>query len=525
MAGLSGSAAFSAAPLAVPSLRQRAGTRTAITVLLLALSVWCVMVWAFLRPASIAGDWNGWRQTDTQTIAINFTRPDSSILRPQISWGGNGPGYVETEFQAYTAAVAVVMRAVGQKEWPGQLISLLAIAAACLVVFAHVSRQFSIPAALLAAVAFLAARPSVHLATVIMPDALALLGYVTAWMFFWRYASGGRTRDLVLYGAIGALAMLTKPTTAHLGISSFLFLALAARARLKDYRVWITWIAMVAVVASYLAYAHNLYAEYGNTFGLLSGEDSKTPKLHHLLMPDVLRGALRNTIGWGLGQIAAVVLLIQAVRRRLTAEQVALALGNAAIVPLALRYMSQDSGNYYFAPGALLAALLIASLADELWEARAAWSRAAVAALLALLVVQGYRNFNLRAFYGTYQDADVSNVLATGGALGSLTRPGELVIVRSVNEAYDVFWQSGRNYHEPRIFYMTGTRGWTLGREQADLALLEDARAKGAGFFVDPLKDGLPAIDTWLGANADLVWSGKDGGRIWKLRPAVRAGT
>jgi hypothetical protein len=44
-------------------------------------------------------------------------------------------------------------------------------------------------------------------------------------------------RANVVRGTIGTLAMLIKPTTAHIGISSFLFLLLSDRSRLRDYRV------------------------------------------------------------------------------------------------------------------------------------------------------------------------------------------------------------------------------------------------------------------------------------------------
>jgi hypothetical protein len=145
---------------------------------------------------------------------------------------------------------------------------------------------------------------------------------------------------------------------------------------------------------------------------------------------------------------------------------------------------------------------------------------AVLGALAVLLAVQGYRNMTLRYVYARFNDPEVLNVVNTGRELDRLTEPEDLVIVRSVNEAYDVFWQSGRNYHEPRIFYMTGTRGWTIGREQADIAFLADASRRGARFFVDPLPEGKPQVDEWLRSAGDLVWSQPGGGRIWRLRPA-----
>jgi len=469
----------------------------------------------------IAADWHGWRQTDTQTIALNFSRPGSSILWPQINWGGDGPGYVETELQLLPKLISVVMRVVGPVEWAGQLISLLAIAAAAAMVFFHVSQRHTGIAGLIGLGAFLAARTSPHLATVVMPDAVALLFYVTAWTFFCRYARAGRGIDLIIYGVAGTLAMLTKPTTAHIGISSFLLLALAARPRLRDTRVWITWVLMVLVFAGYLVHAHRLYTDYGNTFGLLVGEDSKVPGLRYLLMPRLFVNAAKFAVNWGLGPIAALVLVVQALRRRLDAEHLALAAGNAIIVVVALRYMSDFAGTYYSAPASLLAASVVASLADELTKARIRF--VLVGALSVLILTQGYRNVNLRKYNVWYFSTDpmVSSVVATGREIDRLTEPGDLIVVRSPNTAYDTFWQQAANYHDPRIFYISGTRGWTLGREQDDASRLADAAGRGARYLADPVGERPAALDAWLRGHGELVWSMPGGaGRIWKLPAA-----
>ncbi len=212
------------------------------------------------------------------------------------------------------------------------------------------SRRYHAVAAAVGFGAFLATRTSLHLATVIMPDALALLAYVTAWTFFWQYAKYGRTHDVVAYGLFGALAMITKPTVAHIGISSFLLLVLSDRSRLRDYRIWVTWGAMVAVLGLFLGHAHHLYSEYGNTFGLLVGEDSKAPHLRYLLMPRLYVSAARFALSWGFGPLAVLALIIQALRRRLDAEHMALAVGNAVIVLVALRYMSEGAGSTTMRP-------------------------------------------------------------------------------------------------------------------------------------------------------------------------------
>lgn len=480
------------------------------------LIVWGVIAWTTLRPREIASDWHGWRQTDTQTIALNLTKPEASILRPQIAWGGDGPGYVETELQLYPTIISRIMRVFGPAEWAGQLVSLAAVLAAALVVFAHLSRTQTPVAALMGLAAILAARTSPHLATVVMPDALALLFYVSGWAFFCRYVSSGRLSDLIAYAIVGTLAMLTKPTTAHLGISCFAFVLIARRERLREFRLWLTWALMVGCFAFYLAHAHGLYVEYGNTFGLLVGEDSKVPGLRYLLMPKVVVLTTRLGLTWGVGWVALLALLMLTLRKALTAEHVALAIGNVVVPAIALRYMSDGAGLHYWAPGSLLAATAVAALTTQLLMRRFAY--AMVGAFSLLLVIQGQKNFALRRFNRAAFEtsADEALVVDTGKAMRRWVQPGDLVVVRSPRLGFDVFWQQAINYHDPRIFYLTGTHGWTLASDEHDLGLLTTAAARGALLFADPVRERNHVLDKWLEQHAELVWA-KDGGRIWNL--------
>jgi 4-amino-4-deoxy-L-arabinose transferase-like glycosyltransferase len=488
--------------------------------------IWAAVVWLTLRPVEITSDWNGWRQADTQTIAVNYLKPGSQLLKPQISWGGDGPGYVETELQLYTLMASWLMRAVGPVEWAGQLLSLLAVVGTAFVLFRHLAGRYSESAAAAGVIAFIGVRTVPHLASVVMPDALALFFYALAWAAFYRYYRSGRGYDLVLYASFGAIAMLVKPTTSQLGIASFLLLLLGDPSKLRDRRVWGAWLAMLAVFGAYLAYAHDLYATYGNTFGLLFGEDSKRPQLRHLLMPMLYKGVLLNIVRWGLGLVGAICLAVLVVRRRVDAEHVALGVAGGILVFVAFRYMSQDAGNYYFAPMTLLAGALVAGCVDELGRVSARTTRLAVLGLLACgLALQVVRGAQIRHFYAHFDDPEVAAVMACSRQLALWTKPHELIVVRSPNEAFDVFWGTGRNYHDPRVFYLTSTRGWTLGREQGTTQTLEVAAGLGARFFVDPLAASQPELDAWLRRQGELVWDNGSLGRIWQLKSRTGSST
>ncbi|HNY11065.1 MAG TPA: dolichyl-phosphate-mannose--protein mannosyltransferase, partial [Candidatus Wallbacteria bacterium] len=52
-----------------------------------------------------------WRQCDTAAIARNFYESGMDIFHPRIDWGGNSPGFVESEFQLYPFIVALLYKA------------------------------------------------------------------------------------------------------------------------------------------------------------------------------------------------------------------------------------------------------------------------------------------------------------------------------------------------------------------------------------------------------------------------------
>src|SRR5690606_2657917 len=108
----------------------------------LVLLAWVLLQWFVRRHEQIVDDWAGWRAADTQTIARYFWRDGIDLLAPRIAWGGDGPGFVEAELQLFPALIALMMRVFGDVEWPGQLISLVSMAAAHWIIFRSLERRF-----------------------------------------------------------------------------------------------------------------------------------------------------------------------------------------------------------------------------------------------------------------------------------------------------------------------------------------------------------------------------------------------
>jgi 4-amino-4-deoxy-L-arabinose transferase-like glycosyltransferase len=473
--------------------------------------VYAIALWIWFRPDFI----QNWRESDSLTIARHLAEPGSSIFYPRIDWGGSGPGYVEAEFQLYTWIVSRFLMVFGDVEWPGQLVSLTAVALTAWVVFVQLASRYGPVPAAIGVAGLLSSRTVVQAATTIQPEALCLLLYSVAWFAFLKYADTGDDRHLWLYGVAGGMAMLVKPTAAHLGIASFLLLLMQSPQLLRRRAVWIAWGLMVAALVLHLGHARSIYLEYGNTFGVLSGGDSKIPRLEHLLVPSLLLRAAINSVMWGVGVPGAVAVVAAIVlRRKNSAPIAALVVANAVWTLVALRYTSRAGGNHYHLLGAVLAAQAIAMTLASLAMPRVR-TYARVLAVCALALAME-RSLSIRAW--TRHNVWDQSAVAVAKALQRHSQRGDLIVVRSVAVQYDTYWKTISNFEDPRVFNMTRTHGWPIGKEVTDPSTIDHAFRQGARFYVEPEeRPAMPAFDAWLAGRARLVETTSYGGKVYEL--------
>ena len=492
-------------PAQVFGLSQDSRRRSLIFVCaLLVLSIWALLMYRYLRPGEAVTDWQGWRQADTQTIALNMTQPGSSLFYPRVAWGGDGPGYVETELQLYAWLTALLMRAFGPGEWAGQAVSLGSALAAAIALWFHLDRRYGVVAAVFGLLSFLSARAFVQVATVIQPDALSLCGYTIAWAAFVHYRDSGRRRSLVVFTVAGALAMLVKPTAAHLGISTVCLLLVTRRDLLSRKGPWVAWGVILAALAIYLFHARGLYQTYGNTFGILSGGhegSEKVPGLAQLMSPTLYFKAMKYGVVWGTGVVGALALILIFLQGWGKGSHFALLVGNFAMTITALRYTSEPCGTHYFAPAAVLGAESVAGLACVMftWKQfpRVKWGALAVMAGLQLAW-----SVKVRPLLGL-RDAQAQEVAATGRELAELASPGDLVVVRAA-------------LFDPRIFYVAHVRGWVLSNQHDAPESLAAFTKLGARYFVDPEPGSTSVqLSAWLLKNAQPI--AVPSGKIWRL--------
>ena len=134
----------------------------------------------------------------------------------------------------------------------------------------------------------------------------------------------------------------------------------------------------------YLFQAHLIYSEYGNTFGIGLGGDSKFPTWKQLLRVENYYDLTKLSLTWGLtwfGGLAGVFLLLV---RRLDGYEWALILGNIVGLVVSMRYSSSASlGSHYHIFATLTGSWLVAHLLKlMLGTIKSRYAQRAVLALL-----------------------------------------------------------------------------------------------------------------------------------------------
>src|SRR5262245_5507938 len=137
-------------------------------------------------------DYHSWRQADTAAIARNYAANSYRLLYPQVDWGGQTPGYVESEFPLYSYTLALLYGIFGAQDWLGRLLSALAGAGAAAALYGLVRsggegdhrRVAPGRVAIYAALALALMPFPIYFGRAVMPDTLMLLAALMAiWMF------------------------------------------------------------------------------------------------------------------------------------------------------------------------------------------------------------------------------------------------------------------------------------------------------------------------------------------------------
>lgn len=491
--------------LSRPSTPWKPGRRW----LALALALFALVSWAAVTPHGIHASW---RECDTQAIARNFLLDGFDLTRPRVDWRGDSDGAVECEFPLYQALVAVALRAAGDVEWPGRLISLFCIVLTSLALHRLLEQRSGGVAALAGTLVFLSSGQAWLLSSRVTPDALSLALAVAGISTYVAYLAEGRGAALWLAATALALAVLQKPTALQSALLLLGWTAVLAPRRLRETRLWVASLGALALVVVWLAHGASLHAQTGLTFGVVSGGDTKFPALEHLLDPALHVHLAKTTARYGLSLFGLAALALLALRRRLDRSDLVL-LGTVLVGLIGtLRYSyNVGMGAHYHA---------FAAMAGSYFVARA-WPQRTPRWFLALfaLALVAHGGWQFARECGIKERNARADVLEIAKALQSVSEENELAVIRAEKPERDEFWKRRNNYEDPRILYHARRRGWVVPIDGLDEHALEDLVLRGARLLVDVTPHASQSPFTgWLARRAELVLE-QGRARVYRLRP------
>ena len=214
-------------------------------------------------------DTGTWRENDESSIARNYYRNGMDFLHPQIDWGGNGPGYVESEFPVYPYLMALSYKLFGFWEPTGRIISFL-LSLGTLLIFFRLSRYLFNKKTAIAASCFFALSPLLTIiSNSIQPESLMFFFYIFAGYSFIRWIDSESKKYYLLTFIFTALTLLCKITAINIGIL-FTLVILIKKGWRFAFKPKVILLALLTVIPSLLwyPYCHKFYILYGNSLGL-----------------------------------------------------------------------------------------------------------------------------------------------------------------------------------------------------------------------------------------------------------------
>lgn len=490
--------------------------------LLVALAVLCRLP---LLPAPLTYGSDIWRQADTASIAHHFLHGGFHLLYPQIYWGGTGPGYVESEFQLYPFLVALLYRLFGEHPWLGRLVSLLFVAPT-LLVFHRLSLRLLPARAALWALFFFAASPLyLRYSVAFMPEATVLCFYVGALYCFGVWLEGQEPRWLFRAALCTALSILVKPTSIHIGLI-FLLLVRGRHGARRFLRADLWLFAALSLLPALLWYAHarGLYLRYGNTFGVLSGGDSKFGGPRYWLSPGFYVALLNLETRWLLAGFGWVPFLYgfwglwrtKAAPASIAPRLPLYGLGTIFLYYLIVaRYAGESWGVHYHLYALPFYALGFGRGMEELRSFE-------IAGRTVMLVAVSSTLFGAATLFRDLRTpaAGAPAVLGCAAAVRRVVPAAAPILVSSDSPSREDGVPN--NYQDPVLFFYSDRHGFSLARDWHRPERVEEFRRRGARFLVltrpERERELLPYLQG-QGHGAQIGPGTENGCGIYELRP------
>jgi 4-amino-4-deoxy-L-arabinose transferase-like glycosyltransferase len=402
----------------------------------------------------------------------------------------------------------------GEHVWLGRLVSFLFSAVTLVVFYLLAKKVLSQREAVWSLILFTLSPILLRYGTTFMPEATMMCFYVGGLYFFVRWLDHRRFSLLVLASLSTSMAILVKPPAIHivllfalLAIVRFGFLSL-----LRDWKIWFAIVLCLSPVVLYYVHAHNLFIEYGNTFGVISGGDSKFGNLFYWSSPEFYSGLMQQELKWVFGPLGALVFLIglvQSMKRRsyfLLLSVITLVIYYLIIA----RYSGYSKGTQYHIFMAPYAALGFGIGLETLLTMKYGRIGNVLAGIsIFAVVLWSARTYGGMLKAAVFQTGDRASFTTCAAWVQKIVPAESLIIVSNPYPSVD---KQGipDNYQEPTIFFYSQRHGWSLPADWMNPEKFEELRQMGAKYYVILDRDqhllaANPGLLEYLDANSSQV--------------------
>jgi 4-amino-4-deoxy-L-arabinose transferase-like glycosyltransferase len=430
-----------------------------------------------------------WRSTDMASIAINYCRNGFDFMMPQVQWGGNGPGYVETEFPLLFFLVAILFKVFGVGPWPALVVPLISGLGLVVVVYLFCQEVFDATSAFLAGIFAAVSPPMTAMSIALWPDPPMIFCGALGLYALYRWTKSGGWGAFVLGGVFTSLSILLKLTGLYLGLPIlYLCYVRFGKGLLKKPVVWFLAALILLPPLWWYLHAHATYLEYHNTFGIVTGGFLKFGTAEVYLNPSFYYLSLGRMIFYHFTPMVFCFFLFGLFTRQQEPGRYVFHIWFIAILIyflVAAKGVSIGHFQYMLPvvpPGAALAGFGVPAMLRKLESSKLVSRLSRSLALVSLSVL-----FLAGAVWATYvyqvpkyTTHEWTHDRETGLAVGQHTPPGSLIMVvdNQMGGPPDGIMTP------PNVFYFSDRKGWYVALSWLNGDLIEKRRQAGAQFLV-----------------------------------------
>ncbi|MGE5633073.1 MAG: ArnT family glycosyltransferase [Caulobacteraceae bacterium] len=160
-----------------------------------------------------------WRQSDTESIAVNFIEKRFNIFYPQMNYDGSSPNYVQLELQLTTFIIAILYKLFGHHYWLARLVPTSFFILSAYYLYLIEKRTYSSEQAWSAALIYGTMPVNLFFSRTVMPESALLCFFTGAYYYFLGWIENEKFSRLLAAAVFTMLAISQKLPAVFIGLA------------------------------------------------------------------------------------------------------------------------------------------------------------------------------------------------------------------------------------------------------------------------------------------------------------------